>query len=82
MTPHGNISGSFCRNVTSRLLKNLERVKGIEPSSSAWKTVAVQAFSTPIPNIDPQTAVLIAKGFSRRSERTFATITGGHAALT
>jgi hypothetical protein len=28
MTPHGNISGSFCRNVTSRLLKNLERVKG------------------------------------------------------
>ena len=35
-----NIRSGFCRNVTSRLSKNVERVKGIEPSSSAWKAVA------------------------------------------
>jgi hypothetical protein len=29
----------FCRNVASRMSEKLERVKGIEPSSSAWKAV-------------------------------------------
>jgi hypothetical protein len=41
MTPEKNIRSSFCRNVSSPLSKNGERVKGIEPSSSAWKAVAL-----------------------------------------
>jgi hypothetical protein len=32
-----NIRSGFCRNARSRLSGNVERVKGIEPSSSAWK---------------------------------------------
>jgi hypothetical protein len=38
-----NIRSGFCRNVHSRLSKNVERVKGIEPSSSAWKAVAMDS---------------------------------------
>jgi hypothetical protein len=36
-----NGCSSFCRNVPSRMSEKLERVKGIEPSSSAWKAVAL-----------------------------------------
>ena len=45
-----NIRSHFCRNVHSPLSKNGERVKGIEPSSSAWKAVALPLSYTRICN--------------------------------
>jgi hypothetical protein len=54
----------------SNQLKTLERVKGIEPSSSAWKAAAPLAVSTSIPTNGPVFAFRGQKGF-RLSERRF-----------
>jgi hypothetical protein len=44
-----NRRSHFRRNAASRLPKRLERVKGIEPSSSAWKSAENSFVSTAIP---------------------------------
>jgi hypothetical protein len=53
----------------SNPLKSLERVKGIEPSSSAWKSLAAADVSRSIPENQPRTVSLNVNGNFPVSER-------------
>jgi hypothetical protein len=73
-----NICSGLCRNVRSRLSKNGERVKGIEPSSSAWKAVALPLSYTRVGRIPFalwRPSVKNANG-SSRSERRLVGLPG------
>jgi hypothetical protein len=66
----GRMSRKFSKLLlVLRKLPVVERAKGIEPSSSAWKGDAAQAISSSIPKNDSQTPGLTTKGFSPHSER-------------
>jgi hypothetical protein len=56
------------QSVSANFLKSLERVKGIEPSSSAWKSLAAAVISRPVPTKRPKSGSLSANDYSALSE--------------